>query len=82
MPKEIAIWLSLSGAATLALAALLSALLIVILRPLILVRYTLARPNARFSHPIPTPQGGGMAVVAATIDGFSAAGYFSQPARC
>jgi UDP-N-acetylmuramyl pentapeptide phosphotransferase/UDP-N-acetylglucosamine-1-phosphate transferase len=79
MPKEIAIWLPLSGAATLALAALLSALLIVILRPL-LVRYTLARPNARFSHPIPTPQGGGIAVVAATIGGFSAAGYFSRRA--
>ncbi len=47
-------------------AALISAALIVILRPL-LVRYALARPNARSSHREPTPQGGGIAVVAAII---------------
>jgi UDP-N-acetylmuramyl pentapeptide phosphotransferase/UDP-N-acetylglucosamine-1-phosphate transferase len=47
-------------------AAALSAALIVVLRPL-LVRYALARPNARSSHREPTPQGGGMAVVAATL---------------
>jgi UDP-N-acetylmuramyl pentapeptide phosphotransferase/UDP-N-acetylglucosamine-1-phosphate transferase len=33
----------------------------------VLRRYALARPNARSSHREPTPQGGGMAVVAATI---------------
>jgi UDP-N-acetylmuramyl pentapeptide phosphotransferase/UDP-N-acetylglucosamine-1-phosphate transferase len=38
--------------------------LIVLLRPL-LVRYALARPNARSSHKAPTPQGGGIAVIAA-----------------
>ncbi|RZK87117.1 MAG: glycosyl transferase, partial [Methylobacterium sp.] len=48
------------------LAAALSAGLIVRLRPL-LVRYALARPNARSSHTEPTPQGGGIAVVAATL---------------
>lgn len=37
--------------------------LCVLLRPL-LVRYALARPNARSSHRIPTPQGGGIAVLA------------------
>ncbi|WP_349371512.1 glycosyltransferase family 4 protein [Salinarimonas sp.] len=30
-------------------------------------RYALARPNARSSHRVPTPQGGGIAVVAATL---------------
>ena len=32
-----------------------------------LARYALARPNARSSHTVPTPQGGGIAVVAATL---------------
>jgi UDP-N-acetylmuramyl pentapeptide phosphotransferase/UDP-N-acetylglucosamine-1-phosphate transferase len=49
-----------------AAAALLSAVLILVLRPL-LARYAMARPNARSSHAIPTPQGGGIAVIAATI---------------
>jgi UDP-N-acetylmuramyl pentapeptide phosphotransferase/UDP-N-acetylglucosamine-1-phosphate transferase len=47
-------------------SALLSAVLIVVLKPL-LVRYALARPNARSSHRIPTPQGGGIAVIGATL---------------
>lgn len=47
-------------------AAALSAALIIVLRPW-MVRYALARPNARSSHTEPTPQGGGAAVVAATI---------------
>jgi UDP-N-acetylmuramyl pentapeptide phosphotransferase/UDP-N-acetylglucosamine-1-phosphate transferase len=47
-------------------AALLSTGLIVALKPL-LVRYALARPNARSSHKIPTPQGGGIAVVGAAL---------------
>jgi UDP-N-acetylmuramyl pentapeptide phosphotransferase/UDP-N-acetylglucosamine-1-phosphate transferase len=49
-----------------AIAAAISALSIIALRPL-LERHALARPNARSSHKIPTPQGGGIAVVAATI---------------
>jgi len=48
------------------LAAALSAGLIVRLMPL-LRRYALARPNARSSHTVPTPQGGGIAVVTALI---------------
>jgi UDP-N-acetylmuramyl pentapeptide phosphotransferase/UDP-N-acetylglucosamine-1-phosphate transferase len=47
-------------------AALLCVALIVVLLPL-LARYALAQPNARSSHKIPTPQGGGIAVVAATL---------------
>ena len=49
-------------------ALAMSAGLIVALRPL-LVRYALARPNARTSHREPTPQGGGIAVVAAALAG-------------
>ncbi|WP_407524715.1 MraY family glycosyltransferase [Methylobacterium oryzisoli] len=52
--------------AAIPLAALLAAGLIVALRPL-LVRYALARPNARSSHRVPTPQGGGIAVIAAAL---------------
>jgi UDP-N-acetylmuramyl pentapeptide phosphotransferase/UDP-N-acetylglucosamine-1-phosphate transferase len=54
----------------LALALMASAILcsglIVLLKPL-LIRYALARPNARSSHKVPTPQGGGIAVLAATL---------------
>jgi UDP-N-acetylmuramyl pentapeptide phosphotransferase/UDP-N-acetylglucosamine-1-phosphate transferase len=46
--------------------AIISAALIVVLRPL-LARYALARPNARSLYRVPTPQGGGIAVIAATI---------------
>ncbi|MBB4038786.1 UDP-N-acetylmuramyl pentapeptide phosphotransferase/UDP-N-acetylglucosamine-1-phosphate transferase [Microvirga flocculans] len=52
--------------AALAGGAVLSVLLIVVLKPL-LVRYALARPNARSSHKVPTPQGGGIAVLAACL---------------
>jgi UDP-N-acetylmuramyl pentapeptide phosphotransferase/UDP-N-acetylglucosamine-1-phosphate transferase len=51
--------------ATLA-AAIICAGLIVVLRPM-LQRYALARPNARSSHIVPTPQGAGIAVIAATL---------------
>jgi UDP-N-acetylmuramyl pentapeptide phosphotransferase/UDP-N-acetylglucosamine-1-phosphate transferase len=65
MRNELAIgWLE--GAASIVFAALLSALLIVLLRPL-LRRHALAKPNARSSHITPTPQGGGIAVIGATI---------------
>jgi UDP-N-acetylmuramyl pentapeptide phosphotransferase/UDP-N-acetylglucosamine-1-phosphate transferase len=48
------------------LAAIASACLIWAIRPLLL-RYALARPNARSSHHIATPQGAGIAVIAATL---------------
>jgi UDP-N-acetylmuramyl pentapeptide phosphotransferase/UDP-N-acetylglucosamine-1-phosphate transferase len=47
-------------------ALVLSLALIVLLRPW-LERYALVRPNARSSHRQPTPQGGGVAVMAATL---------------
>lgn len=52
--------------AAIPLAALAAAGLIVALRPLLL-RYALARPNARSSHRVPTPQGGGIAVIGAVL---------------
>jgi UDP-N-acetylmuramyl pentapeptide phosphotransferase/UDP-N-acetylglucosamine-1-phosphate transferase len=51
--------------ATLA-AALLSASITWLIRPFLL-RHALARPNARSSHRVPTPQGAGIAVIAATL---------------
>ncbi len=56
-------WLTLS--ATVA-AAVLSAGLIWAMLPL-LRKHLLAKPNARSSHHIPTPQGAGIAVIAATL---------------
>jgi UDP-N-acetylmuramyl pentapeptide phosphotransferase/UDP-N-acetylglucosamine-1-phosphate transferase len=53
-------------AGVLLVASALSAAAIVILKPLLL-RYALARPNARSSHKTPTPQGGGIAVVGAAL---------------
>ena len=47
-------------------AAGASAGLILLLKPL-LARYALAQPNARSSHTTPTPQGGGIAVMVATV---------------
>ena len=47
-------------------AAMISAALIWAIRPMLL-RHALARPNARSSHRIPTPQGAGIAVIAATL---------------
>jgi UDP-N-acetylmuramyl pentapeptide phosphotransferase/UDP-N-acetylglucosamine-1-phosphate transferase len=55
-----------TGASELIIAAALSAALILLLRPLLL-RYAMARPNARSSHRVPTPQGGGIAVIASTV---------------
>jgi UDP-N-acetylmuramyl pentapeptide phosphotransferase/UDP-N-acetylglucosamine-1-phosphate transferase len=49
-----------------ALAAAASAILIQLTRPMLL-RVALAKPNARSSHRVPTPQGGGIAVTAATL---------------
>jgi UDP-N-acetylmuramyl pentapeptide phosphotransferase/UDP-N-acetylglucosamine-1-phosphate transferase len=47
-------------------AALLSAGIIWVTRPWLL-QYALARPNARSSHRVPTPQGAGIAVIVATL---------------
>jgi UDP-N-acetylmuramyl pentapeptide phosphotransferase/UDP-N-acetylglucosamine-1-phosphate transferase len=52
--------------AALVAAATLSAVVTWAIRPLLL-RHALARPNARSSHRVPTPQGGGIAVIATTL---------------
>jgi UDP-N-acetylmuramyl pentapeptide phosphotransferase/UDP-N-acetylglucosamine-1-phosphate transferase len=63
MTDSTALWPILGQLAVLAaIAALLSAILIAVLRPF-LARYAMARPNARSSHLVPTPQGGGIAVI-------------------
>ena len=69
--------------ALIAASAAMTAALIVLLEPL-LARYALARPNARSSHSVPTPQGGGIAIVAtvaAVLAACSAYGMseFRQP---
>src|SRR5690242_9397787 len=48
------------------LAAAISACLTWLIRPW-LRRVALARPNARSSHRVPTPQGGGIAVITACL---------------
>src|ERR1700742_4980359 len=47
-------------------AAALSAVITWAIRPMLL-RHALARPNARSSHRVPTPQGAGIAVIAASL---------------
>ena len=47
-------------------AAMLSAVMTWAIRPLLL-QHALAKPNARSSHRVPTPQGAGIAVVGATL---------------
>jgi len=64
-----------TGLVTVVLAAAISVALILLLRP-VLLRYALARPNARSSHKAPTPQGGGIAVIVATIIASYAPEYF------
>ncbi len=59
-----ALW-AFRGAAIAAISAFISVGLIVFLYP-VLERHALAKPNARSSHRRPTPQGGGIAVIAAT----------------
>lgn len=57
------LWLALFAVVA---AAMLSAGVTWTIRPLLL-KHALARPNARSSHRVPTPQGAGIAVIAATL---------------
>ncbi len=57
---------AVAAAAAFVFAAAISVAIIVAIRPW-LQRIALAKPNARSSHTVPTPQGGGIAVVAATM---------------
>ena len=66
------------GAMTFAIAAAVSVAVIIVMQPL-LGRVALAKPNARSSHTKPTPQGGGIAVVAGTILATCATLYLFAP---
>jgi UDP-N-acetylmuramyl pentapeptide phosphotransferase/UDP-N-acetylglucosamine-1-phosphate transferase len=55
--------------------AILSALLILVLRPL-LVRYLMAAPNHRSAHTVATPQGAGLAVTLSVLTGCGLAIHF------
>lgn len=68
----IAPFAALLGAAVLTFAGIQT------IHPL-LVRYALARPNARSSHKVPTPQGAGIAVIAATLLAAGAAALWLGP---
>jgi UDP-N-acetylmuramyl pentapeptide phosphotransferase/UDP-N-acetylglucosamine-1-phosphate transferase len=61
-------------------AAMLSALLVAAIRPMLL-KHALAKPNARSSHRIPTPQGAGIAVIAATLVVAAAIMVFADTSR-
>ena len=56
----------LSPVLAIVVAAVLAFGLTWLMMPL-LQRYALAKPNARSSHTLPTPQGAGIAVIAATL---------------
>ena len=59
--------LSLAGGVLLLVAAALATVIMIIAAMPYLQKYALARPNARSSHTIPTPQGAGIAIVATMI---------------
>jgi len=68
-------WLIGFGGIVFLAACVISFVLLLVLKPL-LGRYALAKPNARSSHKIPTPQGGGIAVVAASAIVIAATAIF------
>jgi UDP-N-acetylmuramyl pentapeptide phosphotransferase/UDP-N-acetylglucosamine-1-phosphate transferase len=61
-------------------ASLVSAAITWAIRPMLL-QHALARPNARSSHRIPTPQGGGIAVIAATLLIVEMLAVYADPVR-
>ena len=63
-----------------AAASLVSAAITWAIRPLLL-RHALARPNARSSHRVPTPQGAGIAVIAATLLIAEMVAVYADPVR-
>jgi UDP-N-acetylmuramyl pentapeptide phosphotransferase/UDP-N-acetylglucosamine-1-phosphate transferase len=65
MPANFEIWW-LWAPAVVAATAAVTATLVVLLYPA-LQRYASARPNARSSHTLPTPQGGGIAVLVGIV---------------
>jgi UDP-N-acetylmuramyl pentapeptide phosphotransferase/UDP-N-acetylglucosamine-1-phosphate transferase len=77
MSDSMAVRWILDGATIVLVAAAMSAGLIALLYPW-LQRHAVAVPNQRSSHRTPTPQGGGVAVIGATLCAVAlAAGYLS-----
>ena len=72
-------WRLLPQSLPLLLATAISVAIIIAIRPW-LKRIALAKPNARSSHGVPTPQGGGIAVIPATIIAAAGALYLFVPA--
>jgi UDP-N-acetylmuramyl pentapeptide phosphotransferase/UDP-N-acetylglucosamine-1-phosphate transferase len=70
-------YLSLAAAL---LAVLLASVVTRAIRPLML-RHALAKPNARSTHRIPTPQGAGIAVIAATLIAAGVVIVFAGPSN-
>jgi len=68
-------WLIEIGGIVFFAAAAISFALLHVLKP-VLARHALAQPNARSSHKVPIAQGGGIAVVAATVFVFGIAVIF------
>jgi len=66
MIDTIAIGRFAAACGLIGMAGVVSNVMILMLHPL-LRRFALARPNPRSSHSVPTPQGGGIAVVIATL---------------
>jgi len=71
-------WLGAVGWVVFVAAAAMSFVLLLLLRPL-LARRAMVQPNARSSHKVPTPQGGGLAVIAATLGVVIACDLFGIP---
>lgn len=69
-------WLIEFGGIVLFAAGAISFILLLRLKP-VLGHHALAKPNSRSSHKRPTPQGGGIAVIAATVVVFAAIAIFS-----
>src|SRR5262249_28016373 len=69
------VWLAELRGVVLFAAGTISFVLLLWLKPM-LEQYALAKPDVRSSHKTPTPQGGGIAVIAATVAVFAAIAIF------
>ena len=66
-PIIVDIWPALARLGAVAIAAFMLSTALIVGSRTVLVRYAMAHPNARSSHRNPTPQGGGIGVIGATI---------------
>jgi UDP-N-acetylmuramyl pentapeptide phosphotransferase/UDP-N-acetylglucosamine-1-phosphate transferase len=64
---SISAWAALEEFGAIATIACMLSVVFIFGSRTLLVRYAMARPNARSSHSKPTPQGGGIGVIGATI---------------